>query len=80
MLATQVTQPLTGGNLVQVHDHDIDNQEYAWFCISRPEDGSRSPFYTHWIRYNSVVMTWILNCVSREIHAMALYKHSAYDI
>ena len=31
-------------------------------------------------RCNTVVITWILNCVSKQIHASVLYKPTAYII
>jgi hypothetical protein len=59
-----VTEPLTGDN----------------GSIREPEDGFRSPLYAHWTRCNTVVITWILNCVSKKIHASVLYKPTAYVI
>jgi hypothetical protein len=35
--------------------------------IREPEDGFRSPLYEHWTCCNTVVITWILNCVSKKI-------------
>ncbi len=48
--------------------------------IGPPKDGIRSPLYYHWTRCNTVVITWILNCVSKQIHAIVLYKPTTYEI
>lgn len=33
-----------------------------------------------WIRNNNVVISWILNSVSKEISASVMYSESAHDI
>ena len=48
--------------------------------IGPPQEGISSPLYSLWNRCNIVVITWILNCVSKEIHATMLYKQTASEI
>uniref|UniRef100_A0A2N9GKR9 Integrase catalytic domain-containing protein n=1 Tax=Fagus sylvatica TaxID=28930 RepID=A0A2N9GKR9_FAGSY len=48
--------------------------------IREPEVDPRSSLHAHWNRCNTVVITWILNCVSKQIHASVLYKPTAYII
>ena len=48
--------------------------------IEPPKEGINSPLYSVWSRWNTVVITWILNCVSKEIHATMLYKPTAREI
>ena len=48
--------------------------------IGPPQEGIFSPLYSLWSRCNTVVITWILNCVSKEIHATMLYKQTASEI
>uniref|UniRef100_A0A2N9EVC5 Retrotransposon Copia-like N-terminal domain-containing protein n=1 Tax=Fagus sylvatica TaxID=28930 RepID=A0A2N9EVC5_FAGSY len=48
--------------------------------ISAPKEGITSPLYSLWSRCNTVVITWILNCVSKEIRATVLYKQTAFEI
>uniref|UniRef100_A0A2N9J2J6 Reverse transcriptase Ty1/copia-type domain-containing protein n=1 Tax=Fagus sylvatica TaxID=28930 RepID=A0A2N9J2J6_FAGSY len=48
--------------------------------IEPPKEGINSPLYPLWSRCNTVVITWILNCVSKEIHATMLYKPTAREI
>ena len=48
--------------------------------ISAPKEGITSPLYSLWSRCNTVVITWILNCVSKEIRATILYKQTAFEI
>jgi hypothetical protein len=42
--------------------------------IREPEVNSRSSLHAHWNRCNTIVITWILNCVSKQIHASVLYN------
>jgi hypothetical protein len=44
------------------------------------KEGINSPLYSLWSRCNTVVITWILNCVSKEIHSTVLYKQTACEI
>ena len=81
-----VTGPLTGDNFHSCFRFmnmalTIKNKlGFVDGSIREPEDGFRSPLYAHWTRCNTVVITWILNCVSKKIHASVLYKPTAYVI
>ena len=48
--------------------------------IGPPKEGINSPMHSLWSRCNTVVITCILNCVSKEIHSTILYKQSACEI
>uniref|UniRef100_A0A2N9I913 Reverse transcriptase Ty1/copia-type domain-containing protein n=1 Tax=Fagus sylvatica TaxID=28930 RepID=A0A2N9I913_FAGSY len=81
-----VTEPLTGDNFhswFRSMNMALTIKNKLGFVdgsIREPEDGFRSPLYAHWTRCNTVVITWILNCVSKKIHASVLYKPTAYVI
>ena len=76
-----VNQPFTGDNFhlwfrSMVMGLTIKNK----LSIEPPKEGISSPLYSLWSRCNTVVITWILNCVSKEIHATMLYKPTAREI
>ena len=48
--------------------------------IGPPKECINSPMYSLWSSCNIVVITWILNYVSKEIHSTVLYKQIAYEI
>ena len=81
-----VTEPLTGDNFHSPFRSmnmalTIKNKlGFVDGSIREPEDGFRSSLYAHWTCCNTVVITWILNCVSKKIHASVLYKPTAYVI
>ena len=81
-----VTEPLTGDNFhswFRSMNMALTIKNKLGFVdgsIREPEDGFRSPLYEHWTFCNTVVITWILNCVSKKIHASILYKPTAYVI
>ena len=47
--------------------------------ISKPE-GNDLNLFNSWIRNNNMVISWILNSVSKEISASIIFSESAYDI
>ena len=47
--------------------------------ISRP-DGTDSNLLSSWTRNNSIVISWILNSVSKEIAASILFSDTALEI
>ena len=47
--------------------------------IARP-DGSDLNLLRSWTRNNNIVISWILNSVSKEISASIIYSDSAFDI
>uniref|UniRef100_A0A2N9IKL6 Retrotransposon Copia-like N-terminal domain-containing protein n=1 Tax=Fagus sylvatica TaxID=28930 RepID=A0A2N9IKL6_FAGSY len=81
-----VTEPLTGDNFHSwfrsMHMALTIKNKLGFIdgSIREPEDGFRSPLYAYWTRCNTVVITWILNCVSKKIHSSVLYKPTAYVI
>ena len=81
-----VTEPLTGDNFHSwfrsMHMALTIKNKLGFIdgSIREPEDGFRSPLYAFWTRCNTVVITWILNCVSKKIHSSVLYKPTAYVI
>lgn len=46
--------------------------------ITRPEDNTE--LLNSWIHNNNMVISWILNCVSKEISASIIYTESANEI
>uniref|UniRef100_A0A2N9GTP1 Reverse transcriptase Ty1/copia-type domain-containing protein n=1 Tax=Fagus sylvatica TaxID=28930 RepID=A0A2N9GTP1_FAGSY len=81
-----VNQPLTGDNFhswfrSMAMGLTIKNKlGFVDGSIEPPKEGINSPLYSLWSRCNTVVITWILNCVSKEIHATMLYKPTAREI
>jgi hypothetical protein len=81
-----VNQPLTGDNYhswfrSMAMGLSIKNKlGFVDGSIGPPQEGISSPLYSLWNRCNIVVITWILNCVSKEIHATMLYKQTASEI
>ena len=53
---------------------------FADGSIGPPKEGINSPLYSLWSRCDNVMITWILNCVSKEIHSTVLYKQTACEI
>ena len=47
--------------------------------ISRP-DGTDLTLLSSWIRNNNIVISWILNSISKEISACILFSDSAFEI
>ena len=47
--------------------------------IPRP-DGTDLTLLSSWIRNNNIVITWILNSVSKEISASILFSDSAFEM
>jgi hypothetical protein len=81
-----VPEPLTGDNFhswFRSMDMALTIKNKLGFVdgsIREPEVNPRSSLYAHWKRCNTVVITWILNCVFKQIHANVLYKPTAYII
>uniref|UniRef100_A0A2N9EF69 Retrotransposon Copia-like N-terminal domain-containing protein n=1 Tax=Fagus sylvatica TaxID=28930 RepID=A0A2N9EF69_FAGSY len=81
-----VNQPFTGDNFhswfrSMAMGLTIKNKlEFVDGSIGPPKEGITSPLYPLWNRCNIVVNTWILNCVSKEIHAIVLYKPTTHEI
>jgi hypothetical protein len=81
-----VNEPLTGDNFhswfrSMAMGLSIKNKlGFADGSIGPPKEGINSPLYSLWSRCNNVVITWILNCVSKEIHSTVLYKQTACEI
>ena len=81
-----VNQPLTGDNFrswfrSMAMGLTIKNKVgFVDGSIEPPKEGINSPLYSLWSRCNTVVITWILNCVPKEIHATMLYKPTAREI
>jgi hypothetical protein len=81
-----VPEPLTGDNFhswFRSMDMALTIKNKLGFVdgsIREPEVNPRSFLHAHWKRCNTVVITWILNCVSKQIHASVLYKPTAYII
>ncbi|KAK2639868.1 hypothetical protein Ddye_027663 [Dipteronia dyeriana] len=48
--------------------------------IQKPSEGSDLIELTSWIRNNNIVISWILNSVSKEISASVIYSESAHEI
>lgn len=46
--------------------------------ISWPQ--SSEDLLNHWVRNNNIVISWILNSISKEISASIIYSESAHDI
>ena len=73
-----VNEPLIGDNFQSL---TIKNMlGFVDGSIGPPKEGINSSLYSLWSRCNTVVITWILNCVSKEIHSTVLYKQSACEI
>ncbi|MCI12171.1 receptor-like serine/threonine kinase, partial [Trifolium medium] len=51
---------------------------FADGSIVEPPQGD--PQYLAWRRNDSILASWILNSVSNEIQASAVYSNSAFDI
>uniref|UniRef100_A0A2N9GA05 Integrase catalytic domain-containing protein n=1 Tax=Fagus sylvatica TaxID=28930 RepID=A0A2N9GA05_FAGSY len=47
--------------------------------IPQPNDES-DPLFSDWQRCNDLVLSWITNCLSRQIHATVLYVYTAKEI
>lgn len=47
--------------------------------VKKPEDND-SDLLNAWIRNNNIVISWILNSISKEILASVIYTTSAYEI
>ena len=47
--------------------------------ILQPSDES-DPLSFDWQRCNDLVLSWITNCLSRQIHATVLYLYTAKDV
>ena len=47
--------------------------------ILQPNDES-DPIFLDWQRCNDLVLSWINNCLSRQIHAIVLYIYTAKGI
>ena len=81
-----VNQPLTGDNFhswfrSMAMGLTIKNKlGFVDGSIDLPKEGINSPLYSLWSRCNTIVITWILNCVSKEIHATVLYKPTTCEI
>ena len=81
-----VNQPLTSDNFhswfrSMAMGLIIKNKlEFVDGSIGPPKEGITSPLYPLWNRCNTVVNTWILNYVSKEIHAIVLYKPTTHEI
>ena len=79
-----VLKPLTGDNFhswFRSMDMALTIKNKLGFVdgsIRELEVSPRSSLHAHWKRCNTVVITWILNCVSKQIHASVLYKPTAY--
>ena len=81
-----VPKPLTGDNFhswFRSMDMALTIKNKLGFVdgsIREPKVNPRSSLHAHWNRCNTVVITWILICVSKQIHASVLYKPTAYII
>uniref|UniRef100_A0A2N9G6D1 Integrase catalytic domain-containing protein n=1 Tax=Fagus sylvatica TaxID=28930 RepID=A0A2N9G6D1_FAGSY len=47
--------------------------------ILQPNDQS-DPVFSDWQRCNDLVLSWITNCLSRQIYATVLYAHTAKEV
>uniref|UniRef100_A0A2N9HV86 Uncharacterized protein n=1 Tax=Fagus sylvatica TaxID=28930 RepID=A0A2N9HV86_FAGSY len=47
--------------------------------ILQPNDVS-DPLFSDWQRCNDLVLSWITNCLSRQIHATVLYVYTAKEV
>jgi hypothetical protein len=81
-----IPEPLTGDNFhswFRSMDMALTIKNKLGFVdgsIREPEVNPRSFLHAHWKRCKTIVITWILNCVSKQIHASVLYKPTAYII
>lgn len=79
-----VSQPLAGDNYsswsrAMVIALSVKNKlGFVNGLISRPSGDD--PLFSSWIRNNNIVISWILNSVSKEISASIIFSDSAYDI
>ena len=48
-------------------------------AILQPNDES-DPLFSDWQRCNDLVLSWITNCLSRQIHATVLYVYTAKEV
>ncbi|KAJ4717700.1 Retrovirus-related Pol polyprotein from transposon TNT 1-94 [Melia azedarach] len=79
-----VSQPLTGDNYTSwsrsmVIALSVKNKlGFVDGSITRPT--GTDPLLNSWIRNNNIVISWILNSVSKEISASVIFSQSAYEI
>ena len=80
-----VSQPLTGDNYnswsrAMLIALSVKNKlGFIDGSIPKP-DSSNLPLLNSWIRNNNVVISWILNSVSKEISASIIFSESASEI
>ena len=48
-------------------------------AILQPTDES-DPLFSNWQRCNDLVLSWITNCLSRQIHPIVLYVYTAKEV
>ncbi|XP_073004955.1 uncharacterized protein [Typha latifolia] len=79
-----VSQPLTGENYTSwsramLIALSVKNKVcFVDGSVPRPE--GTSPNLNFWIRNNNIVISWILNSISKEISASVIYSDSAHEI
>ena len=80
-----VSRPLTGDNYnswsrAMLIALSVKNKlGFIDGSIPKP-DSSNLPLLNSWIRNNNVVISWILNSVSKEISASIIFSESASEI
>ncbi|KAF5449632.1 hypothetical protein F2P56_030057 [Juglans regia] len=80
-----VTQPLTGENYhtwsrsMMMALTTKNKVGFVNGTISPPSD-SADPLFTAWNRCNSMILSWILNSISKEIASGIIYASSAFEM
>uniref|UniRef100_A0A2N9ECH7 Uncharacterized protein n=1 Tax=Fagus sylvatica TaxID=28930 RepID=A0A2N9ECH7_FAGSY len=80
-----VPEPLTGDNYqswrrsVTTALSTKNKLGFVNGAISQPTDES-DPLYSDWQRCNDLVLSWITNCLSRDIHATVFYVYIAKEV
>lgn len=80
-----VSQPLTGGNYISWSRSmkialDVKNKlGFVDGTLPKPPPEEVKP-HRQWIRNNKIVLSWILNCVSKEISSSLLFADTAMEV